>query len=71
MLTVNVDVPEPLGIEGGTNAHVGGEVTTGVMLLHDRFTGPANPLRAVMVIVEVADPPAATEAGEKADAAIV
>lgn len=69
MLTVNADVPEPPVTEAGTNAQVGADATTGVTL-HDRSTCPVNPLRAVMVTVEVADPPATTEAGLRADAAI-
>jgi hypothetical protein len=48
---------------------VGADATTGVTL-HDRSTCPVNPLRAVMVMVAVADPPATTEAGVRADDAI-
>ena len=66
-----MEVPEPLAIEAGMNAHVGAGVTTGVMPLQDRFTVPLKPLSGAMVIVEVADPPAATEAGDSADAVIV
>jgi hypothetical protein len=37
--TVSVDVPEP-GTELGANAHVGGEVTAGAMLLQVRLKVP-------------------------------
>jgi hypothetical protein len=63
VLTVKTAVPEPPVIDGGTKAHVGAGVTTGVMLLQDRFTVPVKPFRAAMVMVEVAVPAAATEAG--------
>ena len=71
MLIVKVEEPEPPGTGLGTNAHVGGGVTTGVMLLHDRLTAPLKPLSAAMVIVEVADPPCAIAAGEGVEAAMV
>lgn len=69
VLTVSADVPEPPVTEAGTKAQVGADATTGVTL-HDRSTCPVNPLRAVMVMVAVADPPATTEAGVRADDAI-
>jgi len=70
VLTVNMEVPEPLVTEPGLSEHVGGRATTGVML-QDRFTVPLKPFTGAMVIEEVAIPPAATEAGESADAVIV
>ena len=70
MLTVTVEGPEPFATELGLSEHVGGRATTGVTL-QDRFTVPLKPLTGAMVIVEVADPPAAIDAGESADAAIV
>jgi hypothetical protein len=71
VLTVMMAVPDPLAIEVGTKAHVGAGVTTGVMPLQDKFTVPLKPLSGAMATVEVADPPAATEAGARADAVIV
>ncbi len=44
VLIVSVEVPEPPEMDAGTKAHVGAGVTTGVMLLHDRFTVPVKPL---------------------------
>jgi hypothetical protein len=70
VLTVIVDVPEALATEAGLNEHAGGRLTTGVML-QDRVTAPLKPLCAVIVIVDVAETPAATEAGESAEAATV
>jgi len=71
VLTVRMEVPEPFAIEAGMNAHVGAGVTIGIMPLQDRFTVPLKPLSGATVIVEVADPPTATEAGDSADAAMV
>ena len=71
VLTVNVAVPDPFATEVGTKAHVGAGVTAGVILLQDKFTVPLNPLSGATVMVEVADPPAATEAGVRADAVSV
>jgi hypothetical protein len=71
VLTVSVEVPEPPATELGLNEHVGGGVTTGVMLLHDRFTLLLNPFRGAIVIVEVADAPGRIVAGDAVDAAIV
>lgn len=70
MLTVSADVPEPLATEAGTNAHVGGDETTGVTV-QVRPTALLNPFVGVIVIVEVADPLAATEAGVRVEAAMV
>lgn len=69
-LKVRTEVPEPLTIEGGTNAHVGGGVTTGAML-HVKATALLKLLIGAMVTVEVADAPTATDAGESVEAAIV
>jgi hypothetical protein len=70
VLIVSVDVPELLATEVGANAHVGAgvppPVTTQVSV-----TVPVKPAVEPTVIVEVADPPAATEAGESAPAEIV
>ena len=41
------------------------------MLLHESVAGPVNVLSAVMVMAEVADPPAATEDGASAVAPMV
>jgi hypothetical protein len=41
------------------------------MLLQDRLTVPLKPFIGLMVIVEVADPPAETVAGESGEAATV
>jgi hypothetical protein len=71
VLTVNVEVPEPLAIELGTNTHVGAGLTTGLTLLQDRLTVPLKLLSGATVIVEVADPPGGTVAGQSDDAAIV
>ncbi len=59
-----VAVPEPVTLSGEMAPHVRLAGTVSV-----RLTTPANPLTAVIVIVEVAETPAFTAAGE--DAAIV
>jgi hypothetical protein len=41
------------------------------MLLHDKLNAPLKPFTEVMVTVDVADPPDATEAGERAEAVIM
>jgi hypothetical protein len=56
-------------MELGTNAQVGAGVTTGITL-HVRLTSELKPLMGAAVIVEVADPPAATDAGDSGDAEI-
>jgi hypothetical protein len=71
VVIVRVEVPEPPGTELGTKAQVGGGVTTGVMLLHDRFTVLLKPASGVTVMVEVADPPCTIVAGDAAEAPIV
>jgi hypothetical protein len=68
---VSVGVPEPFDTELGLNEHVGAGIPPPVMLLQAKLTVPLKPLVGAMVIVEVADPPAETEAGERAEAAIV
>jgi hypothetical protein len=70
VLTVSADVPVPVGMEGGTKAHVGAGVTAGVMV-QERVTALLKPLSAATVTVEVDVPPAATEAGVSAVAATV
>jgi hypothetical protein len=69
VLTVSVEVPEPLATEVGLNEHLGAGVPPPVML-QARLTVPLKPFIEVMVIVEVDDPPAETVAGETAEAAI-
>jgi len=68
VLTVSVEVPAPLGREAGLNEHVGGAVVAAeplrVMLLQESVTAWLNPPVAVTVMVEVADPPGETDAGE-------
>jgi len=71
VLTVSVEVPEPFATELGLNEHAGARVTAGVMLLQDRLTVPLKPFIGVMVIVEVADTPAETVAGESGETATV
>ena len=68
---VSVDAPEPFVTELGLNEHVGAGVPPPVMLLQTKLTVPLKPLVGTMVIVEVADPPAETEADERAEAATV
>ena len=70
VLTVSVEVPEPFATELGLSEHAGARVTAGVML-QDRLTVPLKPFIGVMVIVEVADPPAETVAGDSGEAATV
>jgi len=67
VLTFSVEVPEPLITEVGVNEQVGGKVTLGATL-QDKLTAPLKPFIGVIVIVEVADPPAATKVGESAKA---
>jgi len=71
VLTVSVEAPEPFATELGLKEHAGARVTAGVTLLQDRLTVPLKPFIGVMVIVEVADPPAETVAGESGEAATV
>ena len=70
VLTVSVEGPEPPGTEAGLNEQVGARVAVGATL-QVKLTAPVKPLVGAMVIVEVADPPAETDAGERAAAAIV
>jgi hypothetical protein len=67
VLTVNVEVPP----DNGLNEQVGAGVPPPVMLLQARLTVPEKPLVGVIVIVEVAEPPGETVAGESAVAVIV
>jgi hypothetical protein len=69
VLTVRTDVPLPFATDAGLNEQVAGRETAGVML-QARLTAPLNPLAGVIVTVEVADEPAATEAGVSAVAAM-
>ena len=70
VLTVSVDVVEPLGTELGLSEHVGAGVPPPVTL-QERATLPVKPPVGVMAIVAVADPPAETVAGVKAVAVTV
>jgi len=68
VLTVSVEVPP----DNALNAQVGAGLPPPVILLQVRVTVLAlNPFSPVTVIVEVADPPGATEAGASAVAARV
>lgn len=66
--TVNADGPAP-ATDVGLNEQVGPLVTAGLTLLQDSVTVPVNPDNAPMVTVEVAELPAATDAGANAVAA--
>jgi hypothetical protein len=68
--TVSVEVPEPF-TEIGANAQVAGGVTAGTIALQDKLNVSLKPFSGVMLMVDVADPPAATVAGESAEAVIV
>ena len=70
MLTVSVEVPEPFATEPGLSEQVVGRATTGVMP-QDRVTVLLKPFTGAIIIVDVADPPAETVAGESVEAAIV
>jgi hypothetical protein len=59
VLTVRVEVPEPPATDAGLNAHVGPRVAAGATL-HVKATAALKPFAGV--IVEVADPPGATDA---------
>jgi hypothetical protein len=69
VLTVSAEAPEPFANELGLNEHTGARATAGVMLLQDRLAVPLKRFMGVIVIVEVADPPAETVAGESGEAA--
>ena len=56
-----VAVPEPVTLVGVNAPHVSPAGTVSV-----RLTTPVNPFTAVMVMVEVAEEPAGTDAGEVA-----
>ena len=70
VLTVKVDVPEPPATKVGAKLQVGSRVPAGVTA-QVRVTALLKPLTGAIVMVEVAIPPAATEAGESAVAARV
>ena len=70
VLTVITEVPEAFGTALGLNEHVAGWLTTGVTL-QVRFTVVLKPATGAIVIVDVADPPAVTEAGVSGDALTV
>jgi hypothetical protein len=66
VLTVSVDLPPEIA----PNAQVGAGVDAGVMLLQESFTLATlkKPPFGVRVTVDVADPPAVTEDGDRAEA---
>ena len=70
VLTVSVEVPELFGTEAGLNEHVGPRVAAGATL-QVKATALVKLLTGAMVIVEVEDAPAETEAGASSVAAIV
>jgi hypothetical protein len=70
VLTVSVEVPEALAREVGLSVQVGWRVAVGVTA-QVRFTALLKPPTGAIVIVEEAVPPAVTEAGVAAEAAIV
>jgi hypothetical protein len=74
VLIVSFEVPEPFITEAGLNEQVGGAVVVAdpinTILLHEKVTPWLNPSVGVIVIVELADPPAGTEVGDTADAEI-
>lgn len=67
--TVKVEAPEPLATGFALNVHDGAGLPPPVTA-QARFTDPAKPPLGVIVMVEVADVPAATDAGFSAGAAI-
>ena len=70
VLTVSVAVPEPAGNEAGLIEQVGPRVAAGATL-QVRLTVPLKPPVEPTTIGEVAVPPAATLAGESAEAEMV
>jgi hypothetical protein len=70
VLTVSVEVPELFATEVGAKEHVGAGVPPPVTA-QVRATVPLKPAVEPIVIVEVADAPAVTEAAESAPAAMV
>ena len=70
MLTVRVAMPAPPATVVEFKAHVGAGVPP-PRTLQAKLTLSPKPFTGVMVIVEVADPPARTVAGESADADIL
>src|SRR5215469_8950043 len=69
-MIVSVDVPAPFASVAGLNEHAGGAEVAGV-ILQDNVTEVLKPPVAEIVIVDVADPPGETEAGEGATAETV
>jgi hypothetical protein len=67
VLTVRVEVPVPPATELGLNEHVGPRVAAGATL-HVRLTALLKPFSGEIVIVEVAEAPAAAVAGASGDA---
>jgi len=74
VLTVRVEFPEPFDTEDGLNEQLGGAVVVAEplrVMLQESVTPALNPPVGEMEMVEVADPPGATDAGEIAVAEIV
>ena len=72
VLTMSVEVPDPLVSVAGLNEHAGGSVCAAapfsVMLLHESVRLALKPCFEELVMLEVADPPGESDAGESADA---
>jgi hypothetical protein len=70
VLTVRVEVPDPLANWLGLNEHTGGAIVGMAplrrMLLHEKVTVALKPATGVTEMLAVADPPAATVAGKNA-----
>ena len=64
---MSVEVPAPFATVAGLNEHAGGAEFAGVMP-QDSVTAALKPPVAEIVIVDVADAPGVTEAGEGATA---
>ncbi len=63
MVTVNVVVPLVVTVGGLNDEQVGACATAGVTVVHINETVPVKPPVGATVIIEVADPPGAIEAG--------
>ena len=70
VLTVSVEVPAPPVTAAGLNAQVAGRLAAAGVMRQVRFTVPANPPAAAIVIVDVDDAPAAIVDGVRGVPAI-
>lgn len=70
VVTVKIELPEPVEIEPRLNEQIGGRLTAGVTA-QVRLTVLLKPFTGAMVIVEVAALPATIDAGESGEAVIV